>query len=164
MEYPKIINLSENTPNQPCRFKTKNLIEINNDSRGTYNTNSQIKFKTSMLKSRLCGYSDADVKGNDAAKRTNERNKGVILKNCAPFTDCISEINNIQVHNVRDLDVLMTMYNLIEYSGNYSKTSGNLWKYYRDEPNDTLTNSESFKSNIKKQEKRLLLGIQKMLK
>ena len=58
MEYQKIINLLDNAPNQPTRFRTKNWVEINNDSRGTYNTNSQIKFKASMLKSSLCGYSD----------------------------------------------------------------------------------------------------------
>ena len=61
MEYQKIINLLDNTPNQPSKFRTKNWVEINDDARGTYNTNSQIKFKTSMLKSSLCDYSDADI-------------------------------------------------------------------------------------------------------
>ena len=79
-----------NTPNQPSKFKT------NNDARGTYNTNSQTKFKTSMFKSGLCDYSayilDSESKrttrtgANDAAKREDERNKGVIFKNSAPFT------------------------------------------------------------------------------
>ena len=59
MEYQKIINFLDNTPNQPSKFSTKNLVKINDDSRGTYNTNSQIKFKTSMLESGLCDYSDA---------------------------------------------------------------------------------------------------------
>ena len=54
MEYQKIINLSDNTPNQPTKFRTKNLVEINDDLRRTYNTNSQIKSKTSMLRSSLC--------------------------------------------------------------------------------------------------------------
>ena len=58
MEYQKIINLSENTPNQPSKFRTKNWININHESRGTYNVNSQIKFKTSLLKASLCNYSD----------------------------------------------------------------------------------------------------------
>ena len=71
------------------------------------------------------------------------------MKNCAPFTDCISEINNIQIDNAKDIDVLMPMYNLIEYSNNYSKTSRSLWQYYRDEPNSNLTDSQSFKSKIK---------------
>ena len=61
MEYQKIINLLDNRPNQPSKFRTKNWIEINDDARRTYNTNSQIKFKTSMLKSSLCDYSDAYI-------------------------------------------------------------------------------------------------------
>ena len=72
--------------------------------------------------------------------------KEIIFKSCAPFTDCISEINNTQVDNAKDLDVVMLMYNLIEYSDNYSKTLGSLWQYYRDEQHNTLTNSESFES------------------
>ena len=60
MEYHKI-NLLGNTPNQPSKFKTKNWVEINDDSRGTYNTNSKVKFKTSILKSSACGYNDAYI-------------------------------------------------------------------------------------------------------
>ena len=108
------------------------MVEINDDSRGTCNTNSQIKFKTSMLRTSLCDYSDGYIlvsgtiiitgEGNDdAARRLDERNKGVIFKNCAPFTDCISEINNTQIDNAKDIDVVMPMYHLIEYSDNYSK-------------------------------------------
>ena len=58
MEYKKIINLLDNTPNQSTKFRTKNWVEINNDAPGRYNTNSQIKRKTSMLKSSLCDYGD----------------------------------------------------------------------------------------------------------
>ena len=71
------------------------------------------------------------------------------FKNCAPFTNCISEINNTQVDNAKDIDIVMPMYNLIEYSDNYAKTSGSLRQYYGDEPNDNLADSESFKSKIK---------------
>ena len=103
MEYQKIMHLLDNTPDQPTKFRTKNWFEINDGSRGTFNTNSQIKFITSMLRSRLCDYSDAYILvsgtititgagADDAAKRLDERNKGVIFKNCAPFTDSISEI------------------------------------------------------------------------
>ena len=113
-----------------------------------------------MLRSSLCDYSDAYIlvsgtititrAGNDdAAWRLDERNKGVIFKNCAPFTDCISEINNTQINNAKYIDVVMPMYNLIEYSDNYLKTSGSLWQYYRDGPNDIITGSESFKYKIK---------------
>ena len=72
-----------------------------------------------------------------------------MFKNCAPFTDCISEINNTQIDNAKYIDVVMPMYNLIEYSDNYSKTSGSLWQYYKDDPNDNLTDSKSFKYKVK---------------
>ena len=89
--------------------------------------------------------------GDDAAARqADERDKGVAFKNCAPFTNCISEFNNSQIYNCKDIDIVMPMYNLIEYSDNYAKISGTLWQYYRDGPNDNLfLNSESFKSKIK---------------
>ena len=96
-----------------------------------------------MLKSSLCDYSDAYilVKGtitvnNTAAEDTdaNNTNKNVIFKNCAPFTNCISEIINTQVDNAKDIDIVMPIYNLIEYSDNYSKTSGSLWQYCKDIP------------------------------
>ena len=84
-----------------------------------------------------------------AARQADERDKGLVFKNCAPFTNCISKINNTQVDNAKDIDIVMPMYNLIEYSDNYTKTSGSLWQYYRDEPNDNLADSESFKFKVK---------------
>ena len=88
--------------------------------------------------------------GDDAAARqADERDKGVVFKNCAPFTNCISDINNTQIDNAKDIDIVLPMYILIEYRDTYSKTSGSLWQYYRDEPNDNLENSESFKFKIK---------------
>ena len=100
-----------------------------------------------MLKFSLCDYSDAYilVKGtitiagaedDAAARQADERDKGVAFKNCAPFNNCISEINNTQVDNIKDIDIVMPMYNLIEYSDNYAKTTGNLWQYFRDDPID----------------------------
>ena len=86
---------------------------------------------------------------NDAAKQLDERNKGVIFKNCARFTKCISRINSTQTDNAPDIDIVMPMYNLIEYSDNFLKTSGSLWQYYKDDPNDNMTESESFKYKIK---------------
>ena len=80
-------------------------------------------------------------------------NKQTIFKYCAPFTDCIIEINNTQVGNAKDLDVVMSMYNLmynlIEYSNNYSKTSGSLWQYCTDEPDNNITDSKSLQLNRK---------------
>ena len=169
MEYQKIANLiDDNTLNQPSKFKTRNWIEINDKSRGAYNLNSQIKFKTTMLKSSLCYYSDAYilVKGTITVNNTaaqgaaaNNTNKRVIFKNCAPFANCISEINKTQIDNAKDIDIVMPMYNLIEYSDNYAKTTGSLWQYCKDIParnaNDEITEfteanlTDSFKFKLK---------------
>ena len=143
MEYQKIANLIDDTSNQPSKFRTKNWVEINDESRGAYNVGSQIKIKTTMLKSSLCDYSDAYilVKGTISVNNTaadgaaaNNTNKKVTFKNCAPFTNCISEINNTQIDNAKDIDIVMLMYNLIEYSDNYAKTTGSLWQYCKDIP------------------------------
>ena len=169
MEYQKIANLIDETPNQPSKFRTRNWIEINDESRGAYSVNSQIKFKTTMLKSSLCDYSDAYilVKGTISVNNTaadgvaaNNTNKKVIFKNCAPFTNCISEIDNMQIDKAKDIDIVIPMYNLIEYSDNYAKTTGSLWQYCKDMPsrnnNDEIiifrfnntTNSFNFKAKI----------------
>ena len=172
MEYQKIANLIDDTPNQPSKFRTRNWVEINDESRGTYNVYSQIKFKTTMLKSSLCDYSDAyilvkrTISVNDTAagdainNNNNNNNKKVIFKNCAPFTNCISEINNTQIDNAKDIDIVIPMYNLIEYSDNYAKTTGSLWQYCKDIParnnnnelvaftENSLTDSFNFKEKI----------------
>ena len=140
MEYQKIINLLDDTTNQPSKFRTRNWVEINDESKGRYD-NSDISFKTSIIRSSLWDYSDAYilVKGTITVSNTvaagaavNDTNKKVIFKNCIPFTDCITEINNTQTDE--KFDVVMPMYNLIEYSDAYSKTLASLWQYYRDEP------------------------------
>ena len=133
MEYQEITNLLDSTPNKTTKFRTKNWVEINDDSHGKYDTNSQINFKTSMLRTSLWDYNnDAYTlvsgtititgEGDDAAARqADEKNKWVIFKNCAPFTDCISGINITQINNVKYADVVMPMFSLIEYSDSYSK-------------------------------------------
>ena len=157
--------------NQPPKFKTRNLVEINDESRETY-TSNDIRFKTT-IRSSLCDYADAyilvkgtiTITGNAgaepnpdaprtaaqllAARQADERDKGVTFKNCAPFTKCISRINNTDTDNAQDLDIVMPMYNLIEYTNNYSKTSGSLWQYYKDVPNDNIADFKSFKFNVK---------------
>ena len=159
MEYQKISNLLESTLDNLSQFRTRNWVEINDESRANY-ANSDIRFKTTMLRSNLCDYTDSYIlvkgtititgAGHDAAARqADKKDKGVTFKNCAPFTKCISRINNTHIDNAHDIDIVMPMYNLIEYSDNYSKTSGSLWQYYKDDPNDNLTNSESFKSEVK---------------
>ena len=128
MEYQKITNLLNDESNQPSKFRTRNWIEINDEARGTYSPNKQIKFKTLILRSSLCGSGDAYVLvkrnitvNNTAAERAPATitNKKVIFKNCASFTNCTSEINNTQIDNAEYIDIVMPMYNLIEYSDNY---------------------------------------------
>ena len=93
MEYQKIANLIDDASTQPSKFRTRNWVEINDESRGAYNVNSQIKFKTTMLKSVILVTGTISV-NNTAAQgaAVNNDNKKVIFKNCAPFTNCISEI------------------------------------------------------------------------
>ena len=103
-----------------------------------------------MLRSDLCGYSDAYIVVEGTITVTNpnntKRNKAATFKNNAPFINCISKINSVKTVNAEDLDVVMPIYNLLEYSKNYRKTTGSLWNYYRDEPSNPLSsNSESFK-------------------
>ena len=103
-----------------------------------------------MLRSDLCNFSDAYivVKGTITVPNPDnvKRNKNVAVKNSAPFINCISKINGVKTDNAEDLNVVIPMYNLLEYSENYRKTTGSLWNYYRDEPSDPLSSdSESFK-------------------
>ena len=94
MEYQKITNLLDDATNESSKFRIRNLVEINDESRGTYNVSNQIKFKTLMIRSNLCDYIDAYLDFNGAitvpttaARDTNQNNriKKVIIKNCAPF-------------------------------------------------------------------------------
>ena len=116
MEYEKITNLLDSASNKPSKFRTKNWIEINDDIRGAYSPNKQTRFKTEMLRSSLCNYGEIYiiVKGNIAVNNTaaaaaaataaaaannTANNKKLMFKNCAPFTNCISKINNTQMDN-----------------------------------------------------------------
>ena len=152
---------SDNIP----RFITKKWVEIHDMSGSAedrYKPSKQIRFKTSMLRSDLCDFGDAYIVFKETVTLTKTNRRGIIdkrnrflaFKNNAPFTNCISKINNVLIDNAEDLDVVMPMYNLLECSKNYTKTTGSLWNYYRDEPNDfpannynanPITNSESFK-------------------
>ena len=110
----------------------------------------KLNLRSGKVMSDLCDYSDAYILvsgtltitgagDDDNEKGTDQRNKA----------NCISSINNTQIDNAEYIDVVMPMYNLIEYSDNYTKTSGSLWQYYRDDPNDNKTQTESFKFKIK---------------
>ena len=127
------------------RFITKKWSKVYDQSGSADDRNKpnkQIRFKTSMLRSDLCDYSDAYivVKGTITVTDPNKANydKKLAFKNNAPFTSCISKINNTLIDNAEDLDIVMPMYNLLEYSKNYRKTTGSLWNYYRDEPNSGI--------------------------
>ena len=183
MEFQKITHFLDTTSDNKDlpTFVTKKWIEVYDQSEGNYNVNKEIRIKTSMLRSDLCDVSDAyivvkgnvtvnkktftaddiDARNNTAANATatNTANnnafgdKKLVFKNNAPFINCISKINGAKIDNAEDLDVVMPMYNLLEYSKNYRKTTGSLWNFYRDEPSRTIgannithliLNSESF--------------------
>ena len=150
MEYDKINNLllsQDNESKQLSKFVTREYVEVSSLS-NTYNENKSIRFKSPMLRSNLCDYSDAYilVKGtitvtapgvnNNADNIRDKRNRPLILKNNAPFVSCITRINGELIEDADDLDIVIVMYNLSEYSKNYRKTIGSLYNYYRDELSD----------------------------
>ena len=103
-----------------------------------------------MLRSDLCDYSNAyiDVKRDNTVEGANNRdnkNRSLPFKNNAPFISCISKINGVLIENAQDLDIVMPMYNLLEYSRNYSKASGSLWNYYRDKLTDETNDDNQLK-------------------
>ena len=150
MEYDKINNLflsEDNDSEQLSKFVTREYVRVNSLS-NTYNENKSIRFKTPMLRSNLCDYSDAYilVKGtisvtalganNGANNIRDKKNRPLILKNSASFVSRIARINGELIEDADDLDIVMSMYNLLEYSKNYRKTIGSLYNYYRDESSD----------------------------
>ena len=155
MEHYKISKLLEDST--VSKFVTKKLIELNDLSSDQYSASKNIKFKTSMLRSNLINASDTYIvaKGRISVKGTNDANKinkKLTFKNNAPFRSCISKINNIFIENAEGLDIVMSMYDVLEYSAIYSMTSGNLWNYYRDEiiddENDNDHNNNRINNNI----------------
>ena len=159
MEYQKITNLLGTKIDEVPRFITKKQVEVHDQSGSAddrYKPSKQIRFKTSMLRSDLCDYSDAYivVKGDITLTKTNGRgiidirNRFLAFKNNAPFTNCISKINNVLIDNAEDLDVVMPMYNLIEYSKNYRKTTGSLWNYCRDELSNDVNGNNNLNKNV----------------
>ena len=152
MESQKIVNFLDATSDDKDLLSvvTKKWIEVYAQSGINYDTNKEIRIKTPMLRTNLCDFSDAYivVKGDITVTEPNNarRNKSVVFKNNAPFINCTSKINGVQIDNAVDLDIVMSMYSLLEYSKNYRKTAGILWKFRRDEPSNRLSsNSESFK-------------------
>ena len=157
METQKIVNLLNDSDNEYSKFATRKWYIINDQNNGQYGRGNEndsiIKFETKVIKPNLCDYSDAyilvtgDIKVTGITADTN-----VAFKNCAPFTRCITHINDEHVEIAENVDIIM--YNLIEYSDHYADSSGSLYQFERDEspindagnPNNVaLDNSTSFK-------------------
>ena len=152
MEYDKINNLLDSESENLSNFVTREYVRVNSLS-NTYDENKSITFKTPMLRSDLCDYADVYilvsgtimVAGNHPR---DKQNKPVILKNNAPFVSCITRINGELIEDADDLDIVMPMYNLLEYSKNYRRTIGSLYNYYRDELNDDADNNNFANNNV----------------
>ena len=136
MEYQRITNLLDTTSDNVSGFINKKWVGVHDQSSGAedrYIPSKQKRFKASKLRPELCDFSDAYivVKGDDTLpKHANRiligiRNRSLTFKNNAPFTNCASKINNVLIDNAEDLDIVMPMYNLLEYSKNFRKTTGN---------------------------------------
>ena len=140
MESQKIINLLDSNDNESQKFATKRWYIINDQNAGnnTYGNGedgTRIKFETKVIKSTLCDYSDAYilVTGNIQYKPANSV---VAFKNCAPFRTCDVTVNDEHIEKAEDLDIVLPMYNLLEYSDNYQDSTGSLYQFKRDEPPD----------------------------
>ena len=132
------------------KFVTKIWVEVNDLSSFQHSDYKNIRFKTLMLRSNLCDYSDAYIvmKGKISVMGTNNanpRNKKLTFNKKALFRTCIPKINNTFLVNAENLDIDMPMYSLLEYSENYSKASGSLWNYCRDEINDSANENDDVK-------------------
>ena len=128
MEFQKIVNLLDITSDNEDlpKYVTKKWIEVFDQSEKNYNPNKEIRIKRPMLRSDLCDFSDAYivVKGDitdEGNNNANKHNKNLVFKNNAPFINCITKINGIKIDNTEDLNVVIPMYNLLEYNKNYKK-------------------------------------------
>ena len=156
MDTQKIVNLLSGSDNGNLKFATKKWYIIDNESKGNYSHHNPIKFLTKSIEPSLCDYSDAYILVTGNINVTGgDVNTKVAFKNCAPFKDCRTEINDTFVDYADFINITMSMYNSIEYSDNYSDTSGSLWNFKRDEiinnadvTNDNNTSSLKYKANI----------------
>ena len=167
MENQKIINLSNKSDTNSKHFATKKWYIINDENNTNYGVNKDtgadnpvtIKYDTRVLKPNLCDYAEAYILVNGTIRAANAVNATrLALKNCVPFTKSNLEITDEHVDTAENLDIVMPMYNLIEYSDNYQDSSATFYQYKRDEPpvnNDgaiidlTANNSDSFEYKIK---------------
>ena len=135
----------------PLDSKILKLLNEANDSKSktNYCIGNEIIYNTKVLKSNLRDYNDVIILGRGNITITGDQVTQVALKNCAPFTNCITKINRTTIDDAKDLDLVMPMYILIEYSSNYSETAGSLWFYSKDEAigfNADIANTNNFKS------------------
>ena len=150
MEYDKINNLLGSEIENLSKFVTREYV---NSLSNTYNENKSIRFKTPMRRSDLCDYADAYILVNGAIlvnglNPRDRQNRPLILKNNAAFVSCITRIDNELIEDADDLDIVMPMYNLLEYSKNYRKTIGSLYNCYRDELNEDADNNNLANNNV----------------
>ena len=152
MESQKIINLLDSNDNESQKFATKRWYIINdqntgNNAYGNGEDGTTIKFETKVIKTNLCDYSDAYILviGNIQNKPANS---AVAFKNCAPFRTCDVTINDEHVEKAEDLDIVMPMYNLLEYSDNYQDSTGSPYQFKRDEPPDDNTDVANNTSSL----------------
>ena len=164
MENQKIIKLLDKIDTDSKPFATKKWYIINDENNTNYGVNKDtgsdnpdtIKYDTRVAKPNLCDYAEAYILIDGIIRATNAVNATrLALKNCAPFTKCNLEINDEHVDTVENLDIVMPMYNLIEYSDNYQDSSTTLYQYKRDEPPEddavadlTADNLSSFKYKV----------------
>ena len=134
METQKIITLLNSTENEYSKYATKKWYVIHSESKGNYSHGNPIKFLTNTLESSICDYSDAYilVTGNINVTGGNNNTK-VAFKNCSAFRKYRTETNETFIDEADFINITMPMYNLLEYSDNYSDTSGSLWQFKRDE-------------------------------
>ena len=145
METLKIVSLLCCALNESSRFATRKWYVINDQSNTDYGEGNEddttVKFETKVIKSSLCNYSNAYILlTEDITAIRGDADTRVAFKNCGPFTKCIIHINDEDTYGANNLDIIMPMYNLIQYSDNYSDTSGSLWHFKIESP---VTNAEN---------------------
>ena len=164
MENQKIINLLDKVDTDSKHFATKKWFVINDENNINYGVNKDtgannpdtIKYDTRVLKPNLCDYAETCILVNVTIRGTGgDNNTRLALTNCTPFNKCNLEINDEHINTAENLDIVMPMYNLIEYSDNYQDSSATLYQYERDEPPEanaiddlTVVNSNSFKYKV----------------
>ena len=132
METQKIVNLLNDSDSESSKFATRKWYVINDQNNTDYgegNGNySSIKIEKKVIKTSFCDYSYAYILvTRDITATGGNENTKVSFKNCAPFKRCLTHINDEHIDTAENLDIIMPMYNLIQYSDNYSHTSGSLW-------------------------------------